>query len=176
MVAQGEVQNLNPSQKQLVDSLKIELLYFFRKANRIEKDIESREEREIFSDEVRSILKKHNITVNQWKEKDAIINGETTFVRQGSKKSKGYQITIRGGKSGSFIDCLKSRKGQLLVRRDGLLLIPLSKIRDIINDGSVLEHDTVDIWINFKDDKVFLSYRSNDEDVTEYRVSTTSSS
>lgn len=172
VVAQGEPQNLNPMQKQLVDSLKSELLFFFRKMNLVTKDIENREEREVFSDEVKALLAKRGMVINNWKEKDAVINGEATFVRQGSKKERGYQITIRGRKPGSFIDCLKHRKGNLLVRRDGVLLIPLTKIRDIIDDDSALKQDTVDIWITFKDSKAFLGYKSNIGDVTEYRLST----
>ncbi len=173
VVAQGEPQNLNPMQKQSVDSLRSELLFVFRKANLVTKDVENLEEREVFSDEVQTILKKCGIVVNKWKEKNAVINGETTFVRQGSKKDKGYQITIRGGKPGSFIDCLKSKKGNLLVRRDGILLIPLAKIHDIIGDDSVLEQDTVGIYITFKDDKAFLNYKSNIIDVTKNRLSST---
>lgn len=171
VVAQGEKQNLNPPERHLVESLKGELLFFFRKANLITKDIENKEEREVFSDEVKSILKKRKMRIDSWKEKDAVINGEVTFVRQGSKKSKGYQITVRGRKPGSFIDCLKRSKGNLLVRRDGVLFIPLAKIRDAISDDSSLEQDTIDIYITFEDEKAFLNYRANTVDVTEYRLS-----
>jgi hypothetical protein len=171
VVAQGEKQNLNPMQKQLVDSLKKELLFFFQKTTLISKDIENKEEREVFSDEVKSVLIRSKMVINKWKEKDAVINGKPTFIRQGSKKDKGYQITIRGGKPGSFIDCLKTKTGNLLVRRDGILLIPLSKIHDVINDDSALEQDTVDIYIIFKDEKAFLNYKVNTIDVTEYKLS-----
>lgn len=171
VVAQGEKQNLNPMQKQLVDSLKKELLFFFQKTTLISKDIENKEEREVFSDEVKSVLIKSKMVINKWKEKDAVINGKPTFIRQGSKKDKGYQITIRGGKPGSFIDCLKTKTGNLLVRRDGILLIPLSKIHDVINDDSTLEQDTVDIYFLFKDEKAFLNYKANTIDVTEYKLS-----
>lgn len=170
VVAQGENQNLNPIEKHLVDALKKELLFFFQKTTLINKDIENREEREVFSDEVKSILQQRKLVINSWKEKDAVINGEPTFVRQGSKKEKGYQITIRGRKQGSFIDCLKTKTGNLLVRRDGVLLIPLSKIHSVINDNSALDQDTIDIYIIFKDDKAFLKYKTNTLDVTEYRL------
>jgi hypothetical protein len=170
VVAQGEPQNLNPIQKQSVDSLKKELLFFLQKANLITKDVENKEEREVFSDEVKSILLKNKHVINVYKEKDAVIDGKTTFIRQGSKKQKGYQITIRGRKPGSFIDCLKSKTGNLLVRRDGILLIPLSKIYEAISDPSTLDQDTVDIYITFRDGKAFLNYKANAIDVTEYRL------
>jgi hypothetical protein len=170
VVAQGEPQNLNPIQKHLVDSLKQELFFFCQKTTLIIKDIENREEREVFSDEVKSILLKSKKKIDQWREKDAIIDGKVTFIRQGSKKDKGYQITIRGGKKGSFIDCLKTKTGNLLVRRDGVLLIPLSKIREAIIDESALNQDTVDIYITFKDGNAFLNYKTNIIDVTEYRL------
>ena len=97
VVAQGEKQNLNPMEKHLVESLKKELFFFFQKTTLISKDVENKEEREVFSDEVKSILLKNKNVINKWAEKDAVIDGKTTFIRQGSKKYKGYQITIRGG-------------------------------------------------------------------------------
>jgi predicted GIY-YIG superfamily endonuclease len=171
VVAQGENQNLNPTEMHLVDSLKKELLFFFQKTTLISKDIERKDEKEVFSDEVKTILIKRKMVINKWKEKDAEIDGVITFVRQGSKKNKGYQITIRGRKPGSFIDCVKKKTGNLLVRRDGVLLIPLSMIHDVINDDSALEQDTVDIYIVFKDDGAFLSYKTNTIDVTKYKLS-----
>jgi hypothetical protein len=170
VVAQGEKQNLNHIQKHLVDSLTKELLFFFQKTTLVAKDIENREEREVFSDEVKNVLTKSKMTINSWKEKDATIDGKTTFIRQGSKKVKGYQITIRGRKPGSFIDCLKTRTGNLLVRRDGILLIPLAKVREVIDSDSALNQDTVDIYITFKDGKAYLSYKANTIDVSKYRL------
>ncbi len=88
------------------------------------------------------------------------------------RRAKGYQITIRGRKLGSFIDCLKTRTGNLLVRRNGVLLIPLTTIRDVINDDSALDQDTIDIYITFKEERAFLSYKTNTMDITEYALST----
>jgi len=170
VVAQGEKQNLNPSEKHLVDSLTKELLFFFQKTTLITKDIENQEEKEVFTDEVQSILNKNKMAIDKWAEKEATINGEITFIRQGSKKAKGYQVTIRGGKPGSFIDCLKTKTGNLLVRRDGILMIPLSIIYKVVNDDTTLEQDTIDVYFTFKDKKAFLSYKKNTVDVTEYRL------
>jgi hypothetical protein len=170
VVAQGEKQSLNPIQKHLVDSLRKELLFFFQKTTLVIKDIENRDEREVFSDEVKAVLIKNKMVINNWKEKDATINSKATFIRQGSKKTKGYQITIRGRKPGSFIDCLKSKTGNLLVRRDGILLIPLVRIHDVIDDDTALDKDTVDIYITFIDGKAYLNYKANTIDVSEYRL------
>lgn len=171
VVAQGAKQHLNPGQKHTVDALMQELLFFLKKRYLVVKDIEPEEEREIFSDEVVSILKKNKIEVNKWQEKNATLDGTTTFIRSGSKKSKGYQITIRGRKPGSFIDCLKQGTGNLLVRRGMVLLIPLKEIQEAIDDPATYEQDTVDIYIVFKDGKILLAYKDTIEDITHYGIS-----
>lgn len=63
--------------------------------------------------------------IQEWGTYEAIVDGKKVFIRPGSKKPKGWQITFRGRKPGSFIDSLHKGIGYLLVSRDGVLLIPL---------------------------------------------------
>lgn len=170
VVAQGEPQNLNSTQTHLVNTFKKELLFLFKRKNLITKDVELMEEREVFPDELKRILIKSGKRIDNWKEKESIIDGEKFFIRQGSKKPRGYQITIRGRKPGSFIDCLKRGVGNLLVRRDGVLVIPLKKIQDVIKDKETYEQDTVDIYITFSENKALLNYKENSIDITNYKL------
>ncbi len=94
VVAQGEPQKLNAIQKFLVNSLKDELNFFLLKKNVIIKVLEERGQEEIFE---------------EWGRYEAIIDGKKVFIRPGSKKPKGWQITFRGRKPGSFIDVTNFR-------------------------------------------------------------------
>ena len=86
------------------------------------------------------------------------------------KKPKGWQITFRWRKPGSFIDSLQKGEGYLLVSRNGVLLIPLTEVQKVILDKTAYEQDTIDIWIVFAEEKVTLSYKRNTIDVTKFRL------
>ncbi len=88
----------------------------------------------------------------------------------GSKNPKGWQITFRGRKPGSFIDSLQKGEGYLLVSRNGVLLIPLTEVQKVILDKTAYEQDTIDIWIVFAEEKVTLSYKRNTIDATKFRL------
>jgi len=170
ILSQGEPQMLNATQKQLVDSLTQELNFFLLKKNIISKILEERGQEEVFGDELRSIIEKSGRKVEEWGKYEAIIDGEKVFIRPGSKKPKGWQITFRGRKPGSFIDSLQKGNGYLLVSRDGVLLIPLTEVQKVIQDKSAYEQDTIDIWIVFAEEKVTLSYKESNIDVASFKL------
>jgi hypothetical protein len=170
VLAQGEPQKHNPSQKMAIDVLLPLMDFLLLKKNLITKTAEKVGEEEVLLDDCKGILQKKGHNINAWGVKDAIIDNTTTFIRPGSKKPNGWQVTIRGKKPGSFIYSTQKGEGFLLMPRDGILLIPLKEIRGIIDDKA-FEQDTVDIWVNFKEDGVFLSYKDNTIDITQYRVS-----
>lgn len=170
VVAQGEPQNLNAIQKFLVNSLEAELNFFLLKKNIVSKILEERGQEEIFGDELKKILEKSGKQIQEWGTYEAIVDGEKVFIRPGSKKPKGWQITFRGRKPGSFIDSLHKGIGYLLVSRDGVLLIPLTEVQRVILDKAAYEQDTIDIWIVFTEEKVTLSYKENTLDVTKFRL------
>ncbi len=170
VVSQGEEQKLNAIQKVLVNSLIGELNFFLLKKNLIYKTLEKRGQEEVFGDELKRILEKSGKRIEKWERYKAIIDGEKIFIRSGSKKPKGWQITFRGRKPGSFIDSLQKGKGYLLVSRDGVLLIPLKVVQKVIKDNTAYQQDTIDIWVVFTEEKVTLSYKKNSIDVTEFKI------
>ena len=174
VVAQGEPQKPNAIQKFLVNSLKEELFFFLLKKNVILKVLEEKGQEEVFGDELKKIVEKSGRKIWKWGRYEAIIDNKKAFIRPGSKKPnkkpKGWQITFRGRKPGSFIDSLQKGDGYLLVSRNGVLLIPLIEIQKVISDKVAYEQDTIDIWIVFAEEKVTLSYKKNTIDVTTFRL------
>jgi hypothetical protein len=169
VVSQGEQQTLNSLQKRAVDSLIVELNAFLKKKKIIIKILEERGQEEVYGDELKKLLEKSGKKVSHWGASEAKIDGTKTFIRPGSKKPRGWQITIRGRKPGSFIDCFKRGEGFLLVSRDGVLLIPLTEIQKVIKDKSAYDQDTLDIWIVFGD-QITLRYKDETLDITNFRL------
>lgn len=170
VVAQGELQKLNAIQKFLVRTLREELNFFLLKKNVITKVLEEKGQEEVFGDELKKILEKCGRKIGEWGRYEAIIDGKKAFIRPGSKNPKGWQITFRGRKPGSFIDSLQKGEGYLLVSRNGVLLIPLTEVQKVILDKTAYEQDTIDIWIVFAEEKVTLSYKRNTIDATKFRL------
>ncbi|NQE51967.1 hypothetical protein C5S29_10665 [ANME-1 cluster archaeon GoMg3.2] len=170
VVAQGELQKLNAIQKFLVRTLREELNFFLLKKNVITKVLEEKGQEEVFGDELKKILEKCGRKIGEWGRYEAIIDGKKAFIRPGSKKPKGWQITFRGRKPGSFIDSLQKGEDYLLVSRNGVLLIPLTEVQKVILDKTAYEQDTIDIWIVFAEEKVTLSYKRNTIDATKFRL------
>lgn len=170
VVSQGEPQTLNSLQKHTVDSLIVELNSFLKKKNIITKVIEERGQEEVFGDELKKILQKSGKNITRWGAYEIEIEDHKAFVRPGSKKPRGWQITFRGRKPGSFIDSLRKGDGFLLVSRNGVLLIPLAEVRKVIKDKNAFNQDTIDIWIVFGDENITLRYKEEIIDVTKFRL------
>jgi hypothetical protein len=170
VVAQGEPQKLNALQDFLVKSLKQELDFFLLKKGVITRVIEERGQEEIFGDELQKILERNGKKIQTWGKYEALIDGVKVFIRPGSKKPKGWQITFRGRKAGSPIDSLQKGNGFLLVSRNGVLLIPLSEVQKVIKDKSAYQQDTIDVWVVFTEEGATLSYKENTIDVTRLKL------
>jgi len=167
VVSQAEEQEHNPTQKSKISSLTEELNSLLRKKNLIAKLIEAKGQEEILEDELRRLLKKSKHEINKWSAKEAVIDGEKTYIRPGSdKRPRGWQITFRD----RFKAALKSGKGFLLVPRNGVLLIPLQEIQKVIEDPASYNQNTIDIYIDFKEDEVTLSYTTNSIKVTQFKL------
>lgn len=149
VVAQGEPQKHNPQQKSLFQAFREEFDFLLMKKNLIAKLIEEKGQEEIHRDDLRKILERKGYKLEQWGAYEAVVNGEKIYIRPGSKKQKGWQITFRD----KFKDTLQRGEGSLLVQRDGILLIPFYEIQKVIPDKSKFKQNTVDIYINFKDEK-----------------------
>ena len=170
VVAQGEPQKHNPQQKSLFQALKEEVNFFLMKKNLITKLIEKPGQEEILRDDLKKILERKDYKINSWKADEAILNGKKTYIRPGSPKPKEnpkhWQITFRD----VFKDSLQKGEGDLLVPRDGILLIPLKEVQKVVTDASKYKQNTIDVYINFKEDTIELTYTTNTIDVTPFRL------
>ncbi len=117
VLAQGARQKHNPQQKAIMERYLDELDFFLIKRGTVTKLIEKEKEELVLNDELFKILKNKGYNISKLQSKAALINGRKVFIRPGSKKPKGWQITIRGKKPGSFIDSLQKGDGDLLVPR-----------------------------------------------------------
>ena len=170
LLSQGQDQQLTATQTQVSDSLHKELDFFLAKKNIITKLIEKGGLEEVFSDELHKILERKKKKIEKWGVKDATVDGESIFIRPGSKKPNGWQITSRGRKPGSFIDSLQKGVGSLLIPRDGIPLVPLREVQKVITDPNTYEQDTIDLWVIFKEEGVYLRYKEKTIDITMYRI------
>lgn len=170
IVSHGSQQILNSLQEHIVNSLIFELNPFLKKKNVITKGLEEHGQEQVFLDELKTKLEESGRKITKWGAYEAEIDGEMVFIRPGSKKSKGWQITFRGRKPGSPIDSLKEGEGFLLFPRDGILVIPLTEVQKVIKDKAAYDQDTVDVYISFQEDKIMLLYKDKALDVTKFRL------
>jgi hypothetical protein len=170
VVAQGEPQKHNPQQKSIFQGFREEFDYFLMKKNLITKLIGKLGQEEIHRDELKKYLEKKRYRIDKWHAKEPIINGKLTFIRPGSPKPKNnpkhWQITFRD----VFKDSLEKGEGYLIVPRDGILFIPLREIQKVVTDPSKYKQNTIDIYINFKEDTIELTYIDNVIDVAQFRL------
>lgn len=170
VVSQGEDQELNQSQNFIVFTLKKELVTILLRKNIIYKELEEKGQEEVLGDDLRKLLKNRGKEIQKWSSSEAMIDNIKTFIRRGSLKKKGWQITIRGSKPDSFLGSFKRGTGSLLVSRDGVILIPLAEVQKVIQDPTAYEQNTIDIYIVFSDYKVILTYKNNTLDITKYKL------
>ncbi|MBI5047737.1 MAG: hypothetical protein HZB54_02130 [Deltaproteobacteria bacterium] len=166
VVAQGEPQKHNPQQKSTVQAFREEFDFFLMKKNLITKLIEKPGQEEIIRDDLKKILEKKGWKIEEWSAYEAVINGKKVYIRRGSKKQKGWQITFRD----KFKDTLQKGEGILLVPRDGILFIPFREIQKVITDDSKYKQNTIDIYIDFKEESIELTYSTSTIDVTQFRL------
>lgn len=171
VVSQGRTPSLNPSQILLVDAYKDELNILLTRKSKISKMLHERGEDEVYSDEVCKMLRYRGHNVDTWGKVEATVNGQLTFIRAGSPKRDRWQITFRGSKADSFKTRLKTGDGFLLVPRGPILLIPLAAIKELITDTGAFERDTIDVFVRFDEDKIVVSYKRQEVEVTEYSLS-----
>jgi predicted GIY-YIG superfamily endonuclease len=166
VVAQGQPEKLNPFQKVIAGVLIEELNFFLKRKGLIEKLIETREHQEVMLDDLKKIIIKNGYKIQEFSAYEAFINDSRVFIRPGSKKPKGWQITFRD----VFKQALQEGTGHLLMPRGKIVMIPFSKIKEIVNDDEAFARNTIDIFIAFEEEKILLRYKKKEADITEYRV------
>ena len=166
VASQGRETNLNPIQRHIANSLIQELNHFLLKKNIINKVLEDEGLEEIFADELKNLLIKAGKKIQEWSAYEAIVDDKKVYIRPGSKKQKGWQITFRD----RFLSSLQKGDGCLLVSRDGVLLIPLKEIQKVVTDPEAYRQNTIDIYITFTHEKITLAYKQNTIDVTDFKL------
>jgi len=164
--------SLSSTQNTLSNSFKEEIIILLTRKSKITKVLTERGDDEVYNDEVLKKLKSKGYKVDKWGRVEAIINGKKTFLRPGSIKPKGWQVTFRGNKPDSFKTCLEKGKGYLLMPRGPILLIPLDELKSFIseNDGEAFNRDTIDIFIRFDEEKINVVFKGAEKDITKNSV------
>jgi hypothetical protein len=163
---------LSSTQNIITMSFKDEIIILLTRKSKISKVLTEKGDDEIYNDEVRKIVERKGYSIKNWGKIEAIINGKPAFIRPGSSKKTGWQITFRGAKSNSFKTLLEKENGFLLVPRGPILLIPLSDIKHFVLkvDRNAFLRDTIDIFIKFHEDRIILIYKSNEFNITKHSI------
>ena len=164
--------SLSSTQKTLTTAFKEEIVLLLTRKSKITKILTERGDDEVYNDEVKKKLEKKGHTIDKWGKIEAIVDSQKAFLRPGSNKPKGWQVTFRGNKPASFKTCLERGEGFLLMPRGPILLIPLIELRDFIleNDGEAFNRDTIDIFVRFDEEKIMVVYKNTEKDVTNYAI------
>lgn len=115
VVSQSSQQNLNAAQKVMISNFIAEMDYFLTKTNLINKLLAQQNQQECSKDEMVKLLKRKGYTMESVSSYEVKLNGKSSYIRTGSKKPKGWQITFRD----KFKHSLNSEDGYLIVPRGG---------------------------------------------------------
>jgi len=162
--------SLSSTQMTLVDAFKEEIVVLLIRKSKISKVLTERGDDEVYNDEVKRILIQKGFRIKSWGKIEAIVNEKTWFIRPGSLKNNGWQVTFRGGKPDSFKSHLERADGYLLMPRGPVLVIPLNDIKNFIVsiDLKAFLRDTIDVFIRFDQNDIILVYKGNELPVSKY--------
>jgi hypothetical protein len=172
LTSSSRTPTLSSTQLTLLESFKAEIIVLLTRKAKITKSLSEKSDNEIYNDEVRKLIEKKGFKVSSWGKVEAVLNNKKTFIRPGSPKKKGWQVTFRGNKSDSLKTMLNQGEGYLLMPRGPVLLVPLLFIRDFINNSDLkaFERDTIDIFIRFDDFNIAIVYKTTEIDVTKFSL------
>lgn len=97
-------------------------------------------------------------------EKNGTLDGKKVFVRPGSDKPRGWQITIRG----KFLKAVKAEDCYVLINRGYGYLIP-SKVLNAWQAGQ-LSLDTRDIYVRLDEEKAYSKKETEPLNISPYRI------
>ncbi len=164
--------SLSSTQKTLCDVFKKEISILLTNKSKIAKLLTESRDDERYLDDTKKVLERRGFRIDKWGSSEATVNEAITFIRAGSRKSKGWQVTFRGGKSDSSKSLLAAGDGFLLMPRGPIMFIPLKVIKELVSsiDAEAFRRDTVDIFIRFDDNKIILIYKREEQDVTGFAI------
>ena len=157
--------SLSAYQKSIVESFRDELTILLTRKNKVTKTLSPKGEDEVPSDKLKKILKKKGYKIDKWEKYEATINGDKVYIRSGSEKKKGWQITFRD----RFKNLLNDGNGYLLVSRYTLPMIGMDVLKDFVLDvdATAFDRNTIDIFIKFEDEETFVLYKDGKIDVSD---------
>lgn len=164
VVSQASTQQLTAIQRNYMKSYRKEIDVLLMKTGVIHKLLDDIEIRKVYLDELEQILLERDFDIQEINSLEARIDGEKYYIRTGSEKSRGFQVTFRG----RTLDALKDGRHNLLMDRDGILMIPLNEIKGFLPDDAFEDKVTLDIFIRFDENRAKLVYHDMELDVTEY--------
>ena len=166
------VPSLSATQTTLANSFKEEIIILLTRKNKITKVLQEKGDDEVYNDEVKKVLERKGYKVNEWGKVNATINDKKAFLRPGSPKSKGWQITFRGAKDESFKTSLKKGDGYLIIPRGPIIVIPLKNIKELVEktDIEAFKRDTIDIFFKFEKDKITAIYKESELDISSFKL------
>jgi len=158
---------LSDEQSRQADTIFSEMEFLITEYRLIEERKKERiNQEEIGIDRMKEILKVAGHDVENLGAYEGTVDGKKVFVRPGSSKPKGWQITLRD----EFRKSVRDESGFLLVNRGKGLLIPFEIIRTFL--GKKLDQATVDIFVRFESSTVVkVFYHNRDLDVSKYQLS-----
>lgn len=164
--------SLSSTQQTLVNAFKQEMIVLLTRKSKITKVLSEKGDNEVYNDEVRKILERKKYRISLWGKIEAIVNEQKTFIRPGSSKRKGWQVTFRGNKPDSFKTMLEKGEGFLLIPRGPILLIPMVDIRNfiLITDPKSFHRDTIDVFFSFEDNEIAIVYKSSKSKLSETSI------
>lgn len=167
VVSLSSPQSLNAAQRVMIYNFVYELNFFLIKTNLINKLPAQQNQQECTIEKMTKILRKKGYSLDNVSTYEVVVNGKKSYIRPGSKKTKGWQITFRD----KFKQSLNSEDGFLIVPRGGVLIIPLQEIKACVsNDPNAFNKNTIDVFIDFVEDNVLLKYKDYQASITEYRL------
>lgn len=159
---------LSDEQSRQADNIFLEIEFLITEYRLIqERKKEKVKQEEIPIGVVEEMLIQKGHRVDQLGAYEGKIDGKVAFVRDGSQKAKGWQITLRD----TFRESVRDADGFLLVNRGNCLLIPFAALRNFLGDH--LNEKTVDIFIKFISKvKATVVYKESELDVSKYLLVT----
>lgn len=164
--------SLSSTQKILCESFKEEIVILLTNKSKITKALKGRRDDERYLDDVKRVLEQRGREIQKWSNVEAIMGGSKVFIRPGSPKPSGWQVTFRGGKPDSSKSMLAAGDGFLLMTRGPIMFIPLKVINELVSsiDAEAFKRDTVDVFIRFDENKIILIYKREERDVTKFAI------
>lgn len=159
-----EEPHLDVSTKTQAEGLDEELRFVLSKLNLAHNEPEEKVPEEIVtSAEIEKILINRGETCKLGK-REGTLGEEKVYVRPGSKKKQGWQITLRG----ELLEDTGLGRGYLLVNRGRCYLIPLLELNKWLADE--IQSRTKDIFVNLPNKSAISTKEKEPLDIAKYQI------